>query len=137
MGRHANHEGATGLHDPVNEASASGHIMDDEFAAARKGHDGRAEAQIMTERAHRIDDRLSAQAPIVRQRARIGEQRVVGMHHALGLAGGARGEGEIDDRIRVFINGAMCNRRQIGEERRGLGAQGIEPVDFFQTRDRR
>ena len=40
--------------------------------------------------------------------ARVGEQRVVGVHHALGLAGGARREGEIDDLVGVGFDLRRC-----------------------------
>ncbi len=50
--------------------------------------------------------------PVRHHRAAVGEQRVVGMHHALRHAGRAGREGEVDDLVRIEIGlGQRCPAR--------------------------
>ncbi len=121
VGRHADQEAGAGLEQAVEQAGAARQVVDHQLGADRERGDQRAQAEIVAERAQRVDDRARVDLPVAGDRARIGEQRVVAVHHALGLAGGARGEGEIDDAVGIAV--AWRGRRraeQAGERRSSI-----------------
>ena len=137
--RHADQEAGVGFQNAVGEARAARQVVDDELGAHRQRHHLGAEAEIVAERRQRIDHRGVADAPVLGKLARVGEQRVVGVHHALRLAGGAGGEGEIDDLVGIGLVRAALVARPARARRNGalsVSVSGFEPIDMPQRRHR-
>ncbi len=87
--------------------------MNDDLAAGGEGHDHGSEAQIVTQRTHRVDDRGVRNLPVRCEHTGVGEQRIVAMHHALRQTGCTRGECEIKHAIRICwrrVDGGACGR---------------------------
>ena len=133
MGRHAEQKLGAGLLQPIDQARAARQIVHDQFAAAGERGDQRAEAEIVTERAQRVEH-SALQPPVARHHPRRGEQRVVAVQNALRLAGRAGGEGQIHDlvgiaaRARLRAPGLairrMAQRRPGRRARRNAGSRG-------------
>ena len=67
---------------------------------------------MVAKRAEAEEDGLRVVMPVLNHCPGIGEQRVVGMHDALGRARRARGKGEIDDLVRVCVDGRQGTEGQ-------------------------
>ena len=137
VGGDADQKRRAGLDEAIDEARAARQIMDHDLPAHRKRHDHGAEAEIVAERAERIDDGLVVDGPVVRQRARVRQQRVVAMHHAFRLAGRARREGEIDNAIGIWRRGFdRCRGRRGHDARTATRRARFESIDVAQRIDR-
>ena len=136
--RHADQEARPGFEDAVGEACAARQIVDDEFAAHRKRHHLRAEAEVVAERAERKHHGRVVDVPVLGELARVGEQRVVGVHHALRLARRAGGEGEIDDAVGVgFQRRAQAALSPMPANGVGVARRArLQPVDVLERRTR-
>ncbi len=82
--------------------------------------------------------------PVGHHRAAVGEQRVVRVHHALGHAGGARGEGEVHDLVGIGDRRYFARRTRTGEWRALRSEHGLHvgkrlrrSDDVFSLRDER
>ena len=109
MGRDADQEGRAGFDQAVNKTRTPRQIVNNDLPTHGERHNHRAEAKIVTERAERIDDRAFVDVPVGGKRARIGEQRVVTVHHAFGRACRTRREGEIENGVGIAL-GRRCHR---------------------------
>ncbi len=76
-----------------------------------------------------VDDRLIADVPVARQRAGIGEQGIVAMHHAFRHAGRAGGEGEIEDAVRILRRRRRRCGRRGDDGRPAAGRILVESID--------
>ena len=125
--RHADQEARVGFQDAVGEARAARQVVDDKLGAHRQRHHLRAEAEVVAERRQRIDHRCVADAPVLGELARVGQQRVVGVHHALRLAGGAGGERQIDDLVGI---GLVRRAVALGRRQSANGALSVSVSGF-------
>ncbi len=101
---HADEKAGVGFQDAVGEACAARQIVNDSSPPIASAITCAPKPRLWRERRQRVDDRLVVDRPVLRELAGVGQQRVVGVHHALGLAGRARGEGEIDHLVGVALH---------------------------------
>ena len=88
-----------------------GRIVDHQLHAGGQRLPGRDPGDVVRERRERQQHRGVIVAPVAHEVAAVGEQRVVGVHDRLGHAGGARGEGEIGDLVRIVVDRREAARR--------------------------
>jgi len=100
VGRHAEQELRTRLLQPVEQAMAARQIVHHQLAAGRQRGNQRAEAEIVAQRAQRIEH-LAIECPIASHHSRGGEQGVVAVHDPLRLSGRSGGEGQVHHLVRV------------------------------------
>ncbi len=134
--RDAEEEARAHLAQPRQQAGAPGQVVDHQFRTDGDGADQRAEAEIVAERAHRVDAGVGAEVPVPGNRAGIRQQGVVGMEDALRLSGRARGKGQIDDAVGIARRRVADRPSRIQTEKGVAVGQGFErrhPIDVAQA----
>ena len=112
---HTHDVGRPSLDDPVERADACRRIVGHEMATRdqplRHAHPG----DVMRQGREAEQHRVWSVVPVAHHVARVGEQRVVRVHDALGRAGRARGEGQIHHAVRIGRGcaGIGCRARQV------------------------
>ena len=121
MGRHAQHIGCIGFQQPVERRFAFGRVVKHQFAADHQHLFKRYRADMMAHGAERQDNRVAAMVPVACNGAPIGQQGVIAMHHALGLAGGAGSKGKVGDLVRIQVRQGQQDGRGAGGKRAAAG----------------
>src|ERR1700754_5010560 len=101
MRGYAQEERRVGLDDTVENAWRIQWRVNHDLASGDQTNRKSDDSDVVAQRAERIDDGILIEAPVADHRPAVGENGIVGVHHAFGMASGARGVGQINNSVRV------------------------------------